>query len=967
MSKYESALHAAYLNLALADFPPALKQKISNILFDSKDMLPDDDFEQLEFRILKWREEFDFLLTDSNLLNFISKNIVVLIQSEHSKTVFYTDLLGLEKAAYEIMKGGNELVKLLDYEFCKDIHFTRLFFNRCAWFLIYDINYNVLRDIVYFYANWITFIGDGLSCSDAILLMKDYVFFLRRLNGRVVGNHPIILIENYYADLKEKSVLLGDNSNALIDFSEIYYFYFKCFMMNCFYKEAENILNMVGNFDANLALDVLMKACGSVYENPVRSEKNGYYRESIRKKIIEHIYRLLEEKHVGIINSEVNFLIKSTLERDVPSLLYYISTLNEKIKKSGLDDALVLQKRAKECFLAIKFLVAMNKYPQALKLMKMVKSGTGALARKKLLFQILSYQNKNQELDDLIRQDSRMLNFYKCKQIYAMNLKSRGDFSLAEYFMRNSAVDIEDRIRISSIYKSADRIKFLGETSDLINSVAQPQLREVKGVVFLATLSCVNSLAILAPCLTEIKKLGYAVVHLNFGTILNHNTGINDVDRLGSSIPAVVGDGDIKLDWSVNFAEREFLCEGVNYYQGVYEHLSGRFRRFHIDTNDPSVKRIIDSQIRCADFILRICKDIDSNIVAKGLPVVLLAGNSHVSPYSIFRDYCLAQDNPRLRFVASNVAYENYYSNLGGKFSGSMAVVDMTLHRTCRAPFLPIKERFDKWYSENINDPHIEYRVSKLLSANRVARENQEASPNLARVVSAKQQGTKIICCFGKILCDMAVPYDGGPAHTDIADWLNHTIDVVKDNPDILLLIKPHPHELRTEIALDLVEFLRDVVPAILPDNVIFLDHKEFNVAEMANLLDLAVLWNGTSSLELAIMGVPVMMCGYFGRHDYPVELIYPESRSQYADYLCSLHYTKPSSEVGRRAAALLHYMGTTDVALPNRYSRRPITNDSVGVPVWDKIALQTYLSVGDPVIELAADRVIEGVRRFLG
>jgi capsular polysaccharide export protein len=316
-----------------------------------------------------------------------------------------------------------------------------------------------------------------------------------------------------------------------------------------------------------------------------------------------------------------------------------------------------------------------------------------------------------------------------------------------------------------------------------------------------------------------------------------------------------------------------------------------------------------------------------------------------------------------LRYVIAGSAYDNYYSNLGKMYASSMAFIDRSLHKDTRMPFLAVRERFSRWFEQHRSDDVVVQSAARMIQTNRVMRRGDASNPLQGRISEARSQGKKIICCFGKILCDLGVPYDGGPAHSDIVDWLNHTIDVCSRDPDILLLIKPHPHEERPEIALDLSERLVDVIPDQLPGNVMVLGYKDFNVHEVANYLDLAILWNGTSSLELTALGIPVVMCAHFGRLDYPIDLIYPEDRKQYQDFILSKNYPIPNEELRLRALALIHYMGSSEVALPNVYSLRAATNDDVGVPTWNEAALLELHTGGDRCIQLAAEQILEGVK----
>ena len=151
-----------------------------------------------------------------------------------------------------------------------------------------------------------------------------------------------------------------------------------------------------------------------------------------------------------------------------------------------------------------------------------------------------------------------------------------------------------------------------------------------------------------------------------------------------------------------------------------------------------------------------------------------------------------------------------------------------------------------------------------------------------------------------------------------------------------------------------------DLIEVDLPDNVRFLGHQDINVNALAPHLDLALLWNGSSSLELTAVGIPVLMASHFGNHDYPVDLIYPQSREQYHDYIKAGKFRKPSKELRNRAAFLISYLGTPDVSILNEYSYRQLTNDKVGIPRWRWDEINRFLEDGDPAMELVADRMTE-------
>ena len=503
------------------------------------------------------------------------------------------------------------------------------------------------------------------------------------------------------------------------------------------------------------------------------------------------------------------------------------------------------------------------------------------------------------------------------------------------------------------------KVAFCRRTSEILNSVPQPGLP--KGVIFIASQTCFNTLAMMAPALVELKKRGYAVVNLVAGMTEHQPVGLDYIDRFAGAIPLDLVTRGWQCSWRVDWDSKRVEALGINFYQGFYERLSTASRRYFVNLSDAQQRSNFMSQLQRSDTCLRICEDIRASVLSRGLACSFVTGNSHVTPYSIFRDFARHHDHPRMNFINCNVAYESYFTNLGSKFANTMCVTDMTLHPLIRAPFLARKDQFEDWYARNSHNNELAVKAESLINVNRVGSvDSQSDATLLQELESAKRAGKRIICAFGKVPVDLNVPFDGGPAHSDMADWLNHTIEVCGRTDDIFLLVKPHPHELRPEIALDLVEGLHDLVTGQLPRNVRLLGHRDINVHALAPYLDLALLYNGSSALELTAMGVPVMMSSHFGRHDYPIDLLYPESREQYAAFLSGGNFRHPSDELRKKAAFLICYLGSEEISINNRYSVRQITNDKIGIPRWREVEVRAFLEKGDPLMGLIAERIVQ-------
>ena len=223
----------------------------------------------------------------------------------------------------------------------------------------------------------------------------------------------------------------------------------------------------------------------------------------------------------------------------------------------------------------------------------------------------------------------------------------------------------------------------------------------------------------------------------------------------------------------------------------------------------------------------------------------------------------------------------------------------------------------------------------------------EDAQQCLDRIHAWKASGKKVACAFGKVVCDSSVPYDGGPAHENMKDWLNHTIESVRGS-DTLLLLKPHPHELKESIACFLNEQFTDIIETELPENVILLGHRWFDINILTTFLDLGLVYNGTTSVELGVIGIPCILCSHFAPIDYPIGHVTPTSREEYRQYV---RFEKPADvdeDFIAKSACWLHCMSGDQITLDYRYHARPITNQVLYPPWWFEEDLEKYFIDGD-------------------
>jgi tetratricopeptide (TPR) repeat protein len=507
------------------------------------------------------------------------------------------------------------------------------------------------------------------------------------------------------------------------------------------------------------------------------------------------------------------------------------------------------------------------------------------------------------------------------------------------------------------------------ETAKVSRLVPQPQAEQIKGVVFTSSYRCMVSGTINAVPLLELKKRGFNVVHLNSGTVDAEPTGHALLDQFSSIIQ---GDGAfvrgartnralLFYNWTIDPENRIISANGLNFYQPIFERLTQQSRSYTLDFSSELIQNRIRSMIRTCDRALHVAERIRNEVAALGIPVRFISSNWQYPPYCTFRIACEAWGKQfDMSFVACSPGYESYFSNLGQRFSTTAAIVNMTRNPTSRAPFLPVVHKFHKWYAENqdvVRDAVAE--INAQITADRAGSGSDmtpEAQALLERIRKHRANGGRVVCAFGKIVYDLAVPYAGGPAHSDMADFINHTVEAAAKAPNTLVLVKPHPHELRYEIARNPREYFTDLIKVPKPDNVVYLGHRWFNTRDMIKIIDLGLLWNGTTSLELGASGIPAVMCDDWGPRDYPVGHATPRDREHYEAMIRDPSIVTTGEDYRMRCIGLLKYLSTTDVMRPYRFAMRGLVNVDVGPPKWHFEEIERYLNEGDSFVSALAD-----------
>ena len=190
-------------------------------------------------------------------------------------------------------------------------------------------------------------------------------------------------------------------------------------------------------------------------------------------------------------------------------------------------------------------------------------------------------------------------------------------------------------------------------------------------------------------------------------------------------------------------------------------------------------------------------------------------------------------------------------------------------------------------------------------------------------------------------------------------EFIHHTIQVISEKEDVLLVIKPHPNELRKEVVTP-SEYFVDLLPSNLPENVLLLKNRWLNLSDFVQFIDLGLIWHGTSALELIAQGVPVVVGSHTGNKDHPIDFLKPIDRQNYAEIITSGSIISVSPDLRDRAALLLAYLGSDQIMIPYPYANMQFLRKvDIGQPQWFMDKVEHFLEQGDPYIAEIVRRVL--------
>ncbi|WP_114363890.1 hypothetical protein [Ciceribacter lividus] len=514
-----------------------------------------------------------------------------------------------------------------------------------------------------------------------------------------------------------------------------------------------------------------------------------------------------------------------------------------------------------------------------------------------------------------------------------------------------------------------DWLQIVVDTGELISSVAVAE--PAKGVVAILTQRSPLVMLWTGIAACEMRRRGYETVYLDSPSVLPFEPADPELKALNGAIDptgrrfvdAEQASGP-HPDWPGGY-QRNIERNGYDLYQPITERIATAQRRYRIIEGKQADELAKDGMVR-ADVAMQMCERLANWSKQTGKRVLIFSSMTHYSPACIYKQFAArcSRQLP-IEYVEFNAGYEQYKNNNTNQAGSTVSVANLTRNPDQRVCIHATRRAFEEWLSRRTADGEAERESDEILRLRRAPGDGSEAAKAAYdRLVAHRARGGKVVCLPGKITYDIAIEEEGGPAHRDMADWLNHTIEVVRGLDDVLLVIKPHPYEVIREIA-DPNEMFSDLIEVPLPDNCIVLGHRWFNLPEIMRYTDLVTLWHGTATLECLAQGVPVIVSAKWGVLDHPIEVLAPTDRANYAALITTRGSQSVNPATQLRARQLISYLVGDEVIIPYPYSKLSVLRAaSVTRWGWNKECVDRYLANGDLHVTHIADLAEYGFRQ---
>jgi capsular polysaccharide export protein len=405
------------------------------------------------------------------------------------------------------------------------------------------------------------------------------------------------------------------------------------------------------------------------------------------------------------------------------------------------------------------------------------------------------------------------------------------------------------------------------------------------------------------------------------------------------------------FEWIVNIENQKIEAEGINFFPIIRSTLRIIQKRYNVFYSDENNSPVYSNLIQSCDLLLKyflLLKDYSQKNDKK---IRLVGWEANYIPNGVFKLLCdLLTHNRDIEYIDLERGYVGYFGQ--HHFRESYITCSNLTKANTSFGWSVLKEELEEFDAQNIDLHKLLKPVANALEKDIYFKIPENQKKVIKTIEDYRSLGKKVFVLFSNLFYDIPID-EKSPAFHGMCDWIKETVRYFYGK-EHLLLIKPHPAEIRKDIPKKnpnekLDSFLSNIE---LSENVILLEPRLFTVKDLSPYMSCGLIWSSSVAMELVFLGMPYIIAGspYYNILD----LNFAKDKEHYFRMIEQSHEIKVTEKHKINVARYLYLIENKHVHIDC------ISYDMKMRKIyWNRKALKKYLKNGNQTIKSVVENML--------
>ncbi len=411
---------------------------------------------------------------------------------------------------------------------------------------------------------------------------------------------------------------------------------------------------------------------------------------------------------------------------------------------------------------------------------------------------------------------------------------------------------------------------------------------------------------------------------------------------------------ELKYNWQINFEKELVKTKDVNFFPIIQTTLRSILKVYNIDFKEKKVINFSNQMINSMDLLLHYVILLKKYAKDNKKQIKIIGWEYNYIPNGFFRLVCdELSDNRDIEYIELSRGYKHYFGC--PSTHNYFTTVNFTRVEFENKNSISKEKVMDIIENVDHNDL-FEFIDNKFGKKNTTYNFNNTQMSIINRCNKFLRNDKHVFVLFAHLFYDNPI-YDSSAAFHDMCDWINYSIEIFNSN-DNLLLLKPHPKELRSNPDTIPNETLESFITEnynSLPDNIILLKPKDFKLYELLSFISCGLIWKSSAANELIYLGKPCIISGPSPFRYALDDLYYTQNKNHYISLIENVDKLEVTETQKLKIAAYIYGLNIKDIEIKEmNYSREFRTT-------WlNDIEIKQYLKNGDSSINKIIQHMVK-------